>query len=351
MTVSPMLLGQHTRHEIFSQPEVWPMALDELERGRAAFQRRFTEDPPDQVIVTGCGSTYYLSLTAASLLRMSGIDAIAFPASALLPHADAVFLPGRRYMLLAVSRSGETTENLRACHRFKSRIGGIVVSVTCNSRSPLAHASDFGFAIDAAQENSVAQTRSFTSMAVVLGGLAASLGGHVLGGSSVLPELCQDLLSTHDSLAKSLAERADLERFFFLGSGELYGIACEASLKMKEMSLSYSEAYHTLEFRHGPMSMVEERSLVIGLLAPRSATHEIRVLQDMQSKGATILSIGQTTADFPFHVSLPAAIPAWHLPVACLPVLQLLAYYRALYLGHDPDQPQHLSAVITLEHL
>ena len=346
-----MPLGQHKRREIFSQPELWSEALHVFERGSVAIEKHFAGDSPDQVIVTGCGTTYYLALTAARLLRKAGVDARAFPASELVLHADNVFLPKRKYLLLAVSRSGSTTETVRACRDFKSNVCGSVITVTCDSDSPLALASDACIAIDAAQERSVAQTRSFTSMAVVLQGLAAALAGHEASGDARLPNICRDLLADNDALAKSLAERSRLQRFFFLGSGALYGIACEAMLKMKEMSLSYSEAYHTLEFRHGPMSMVDERSLVIGLIAPESAAHELQVLREMQAQGATILVIGQSAVEFPYQVALPADLCAWNMPVLYLPVLQLLAFYRALHMGHDPDQPQHLSAVISLDNL
>ena len=122
-------------------------------------------------------------------------------------------------------------------------------------------------------------------------------------------------------------------------------------LKMKEMSLAYSEAYHTLEFRHGPMSMVGEDSLVIGLVSPRAARHEIRVLNEMAAMGARVLAVGATPATAHDQVMLPADLPSWCMPVLYLPALQLLAYHRAIFNGCDPDQPQHLSAVISLDDI
>lgn len=343
--------GQHTLREIMSQPVVWAKALTAFDPQDRLLQSWLASDAFGQVIVAGCGSTYYLALTAARLLRHSGVDAIARPASALLLNPDSVYVPGRRCLLLTLSRSGTTTETLRAQEQFKSRIGGPAVTITCDSGSPLAASADLAIAIDAAQEKSVAQTRSFSSMAIVVQLTAAHLAGNSLADSSQLPAVCQHLLESHADLARALGENSAIEKFFFLGSDALYGIACEAMLKMKEMSLSTSEAYHTLEFRHGPMSMVGEDSLVIGLISPQAARQEIRVLNEMAAMGAQILAIAQTHIENHQYVRLPADLPGWCAPVLYLPVLQLLAYRRAIFKGCDPDQPHNLSAVISLEDI
>ena len=343
--------GQHTRQEILSQPAVWADALVVFEENEPSFSRLTDDAAPDRVVVTGCGSTHYLALTAARLLRRAGIDAQAHPASELLLFPDSIFLDGCKYALITVSRSGTTTETLRAQEAFKATCDGPVITVTCDSGSPLARDADLAFAIDSASEMSVAQTRSFSSMCVVLQQMAAALAGHERGSSARLPEQCKHLLDTYGDLARTLGNDNKIERFFFLGSDTRYGIACEAMLKMKEMSLSYSEAYHALEFRHGPMSMVTERALVVGLISPDSARQELKVLHEMRQMGAQTLSIGSVATDLPQHISLPADLPTWNTPILYLPVLQLLAYHRAMHNGQNPDQPQNLSAVISLEDL
>ena len=273
------------------------------------------------------------------------------PASELLLHRKTICLPGHHYLLLSVSRSGATSETVRAQQQFKHYSRKPVITVTCDSASPLALDANLAIAIDAAQEVSVAQTRSFTSMLVVIQQLAAMIAGHELAASRPIVAFSRHLLERCDDLARSLAENSAIKKFFFLGSNALYGIACEAMLKMKEMSLSYSEAYHTLEFRHGPMSMVGEDSLVIGLISPDAAKQEARVLDEMADMGAKVLAIGQTHIGNHQRVRLPADLPAWSTPVLCLPVLQLLAYHRAIFNDCDPDQPQNLSAVIELEDI
>ncbi len=344
-----MTSGRYTRAEIMSQPDVWVDALAAFDPHRRPLQSMLESRAFDQIIVTGCGSTYYLALTAARLLRQAGRHALACPASELLLHLNSICIPGARYLLLSVSRSGFTSETARAQQRFKAKVGGPALTVTCDSHSPLAKAADLAIAIDAAQEQSVAQTRSFSSMAVVLQQMAAHLAGVNLADGYALPDYCRHLLERYGDLAQSLGENAAIRKFFFLGSDALYGIACEAMLKMKEMSLATSEAYHTLEFRHGPMSMVGEDSLVIGLISPEGAKQEIRLLDEMAAMGARVLAVGQTRIENHQNVMLPADLPAWRAPVLYLPVLQLLAYHRAIFNGCDPDKPQNLSAVISLE--
>jgi glucosamine--fructose-6-phosphate aminotransferase (isomerizing) len=192
-------------------------------------------------------------------------------------------------------------------------------------------------------------------MLVVVQAMAALLNGHEdLGALALLGENAALILNNYSELARTLGMDQRIERFFFLGSGPLYGIACEAMLKMKEMSLSYSEAYHVLEFRHGPMSMVNDRALVVGLLSDEAYAQEAAVLREMRGRGAQILAMGvhdnRAEWDSDVHVvNLDSVLPRWARPVTYLPVLQLMAYYRALANGQDPDRPANLTFVISLD--
>ena len=351
-----MPTGKHTLHEILSQPAVWQHALATFAAHRADFLHLTAAADFDRVLVSGCGSTYYLSLFAASLLRQSGLDALACPASELLLHPQSLCLPDQKYLLLTLSRSGTTTETVRAQANFKRAIGGTVITVTCAGDSPLAQSADLAFAIDAAQEQSVAQTRSFSSMALLVQQMAGALAAQDLSGSIRLPAACQTLLTEPAALIESLAKDQAIEKFFFLGAGARYGLACEAMLKMKEMALAYSEAYHTLEFRHGPMSMIAADSLVIALLSPAALPHELQVLHEMRAMGARTLALtppGSPISGTPdasqHHIALPAGLPDFQSPILCLPPLQLLAYHRAIANRQNPDQPHNLSAVISLD--
>ncbi|HEX9595480.1 MAG TPA: SIS domain-containing protein, partial [Anaerolineales bacterium] len=151
-------------------------------------------------------------------------------------------------------------------------------------------------------------------------------------------------------LAIQWGTQAGLEKFFFLGSGLLYGVACEAMLKMKEMSITQSEAYHALEFRHGPKAMVDDSALVVGLLTRRTFDHEAAVLHEMAAMGGTTLALAPGTRSAGhITVHLPDDLPEWVMPVLYLPVLQSMAHARAVSKGLDPDNPRNLTAVVRLD--
>lgn len=353
MTEQP---GIHTYAEITSQSTMWSKAVTAFSEVREALSTLWNKGKFDRVLFTGCGSTFYLAQAAAPLFQqLTGIAANAYPASEIALLPDSVFLPHGKPLLVAVSRSGETTETVEAVRVFRARTGNPVIAVTCGSSSTLSRQADLNFSIDEAQEISLAQTRSFASMLIVVECIAASIGGQ--GDFAALDRLTPTvtrLFEQYSALAKQLGEDRNIERFFFLGSGALYGIACEAMLKMKEMSLSYSEAYRVLEFRHGPMSMVNEHTLVVGLISPDVAVQELAVLRQMQARGAQILVLMDTEpnpelAKWAQVVQLETRLPSWARTVAYLPVLQLLAYYRALSNGQNPDQPANLSFVIELD--
>ena len=340
--------GQFTYAEIMSQPTIWQAALDEFP---AAAVRDLWQVGFDQVIFTGCGSTYYLAQVAARLFQtLTGVSARAYPASELVFYPEVAYMPGQRYLLVTVSRSGTTTETVAAARIFRENATGQILGIGCDSESPLMQAADLALTVDSAQEESVAQTRSFSTMLVLAQQLAGLIAGEDLGALVGLPAAVASMLITYEAMARELGESLDTQRFFFLGSHTRYGMACEAMLKMKEMSLAYSEAFHMLEFRHGPMSMVNEEALVVGLLADGVCEHETAVLRDMQERGARILGIAAGCA-WPNAVEIGTFIPDWGRPVLYLPVLQLLAYYRALANGQNPDQPANLTAVVSLDNL
>jgi glucosamine--fructose-6-phosphate aminotransferase (isomerizing) len=229
-----------------------------------------------------------------------------------------------------------------------------VFAIVCDSASALAQEADVVVAIDAAQEVSVAQTRSFSSMLLAAQAFAASAAGVDIAPLRALPRLCEQVLAEYHPVIQRYADNRQWQKFFFLGSGLLYGVACEAMLKMKEMSISYSEAYHTLEFRHGPMSMVDENALILGLISAETAHYESSVLRDMQRLGGHCIALVSQRGVSGDHgantlVDLRSDVPAWARPVLYLPTLQLLAYHRAMANNRNPDQPENLDPVVSLD--
>ncbi len=343
--------GSHTYREILSQGEVWQRTLESFDR-QSPSAAEILHRPFKEVLFTGCGSTYYLSLAAAAHWQMAtGRRAQGIPASELRLFPES-FLNNPGVQLVAVSRSGETTETLQALQLFQQRTGnsGVVVSVYKDSR--LVQCSPYVLLAPDAVEVSVAQTRSFTSMFLLTQACAYLAAGQheMLEALGSVPAHFQPLVNHYESLSRDLAEDLSLERFVFLGSGPNYGLACEAMLKMKEMSLSTSEAFHFMEFRHGPKSMVGPGSLVVGLIGDTGYEQEVKVLQEMRALGAKVLAIVDTDRGAPadFVVELRTNLSELQRAALQLPVLQLLAYHRSLVKGLNPDRPANLESVVRL---
>ncbi|MHB1294718.1 MAG: SIS domain-containing protein [Anaerolineae bacterium] len=343
--------GAHTYQEILSQPDAWAEAIAVGSSAWDALQTLWSRSGRGELLFTGCGSTYYLSLAAAAMARGAGLPARAAPASEIWLYPEHTAPNLAHNVLVAVSRSGETSETLRAVEGYRRAGGRTVIDVTCYPDAALSGLSDLVLAIPSAQEVSVAQTRSFASMLVMCRLLVAALAGDAACPQRIgaLPDLGRRLIARYASLATDLGARESIQRFFFLGNGPLYGMACEAMLKMKEMSLSYSEAYHALEFRHGPKSMANEASLVVSLLSDSAWAQETAVTADMRALGAQTLAIGaQCYAGADHAVCLESGLALADRLVLYLPVLQLLAFQRALTNSQDPDAPHNLTAVVSL---
>jgi glucosamine--fructose-6-phosphate aminotransferase (isomerizing) len=331
----------HTYNEIRSQTEAWKQALDVV--GSISLPKAADYE---QVVFTGCGSTHYLSFAGSALYQeLTGRAARAVPGGELFLNPQNA-LTNQKTLLVAVSRSGTTTETIKAVEKFKAEKRGNVVVVS-NYDEVLSRLADFNIVIDKGQEESVAQTRSFASMYVAATAMCAKMAGRddLLKAMEKLPEIGNRMLDNYEAYAKAIGENLSFDRFYFLGSGIRYGLACEANLKMKEMTLTHSEPFHTLEFRHGPMSMVNEKAVVVGLLSDTNRVHEAKVLSEMKMLGGTVSALGEVEADVAFGSGVPESVRG----VLYLPVLQLMAFYRSLAKGLNPDRPENLTAVVKLD--
>jgi glucosamine--fructose-6-phosphate aminotransferase (isomerizing) len=337
-----MSVHYFTLDEILSQTDAWAQALSIAPLAPLPKAADF-----EQVIFTGCGSAYYLSLAASALYQeLTGRTARAVPAGELLLNPqNALPESGGKLLLIAVSRSGTTTETLRAVEQFRKAGRGPVIVIS-NYAAGLSQQADVPIVIDKGQEESVAQTRSFASMYVAATAVCARMSGRfeLLDAMSALPIVGRRLLQACEPLVRELGGDLNLDRFCFLGSGIRYGLACEANLKMKEMSLTHSEPFHFLEFRHGPKSLAGPGALVVGLLSDKNRVHERAVLDEMKVLDARILSLAESEAEIAFESGIPESVRA----ILYLPALQLMAFYRSLAKGLNPDRPHNLTAVVQL---
>jgi glucosamine--fructose-6-phosphate aminotransferase (isomerizing) len=350
-----MTTSHFTWQEIISQSQTWQQTLDAFFDIKSSLDSFLSRAVFDRILVVGCGSTHYLAQSATAMIaQLTGISTHAVPSSELWLFPNVVAPAGT--MLITISRSGTTTETLWALERFQETMRGPILTITCYPDSPLAKGADFVLASPDAQEQSVAQTRSFTSMLLLTQCLAASLAHDTgrLEQINRLPGALEAMIKRCGDLPQQLGADLDIERIYFLGGGPLYGLANEAMLKTKEMSLSYSEAYHPLEFRHGPMSMVNEHTLVVELFSDTAQGQELHVLKDMHQLGARTLALVEDARVFTDWqpdqiVQLLSGLDEWGRGPLYLPVLQRMAFHRAVAKGLDPDRPTNLTAVVKLK--
>ena len=350
-------IGAETKAEIFNQPESWQGASNAVKANAGHLGAFFAEHSSKPVVFVGCGSPYYLNLTAAAAYRsLTGKWAIAMPASEVLYNL-AAGLPGKTQpIVVAVSRSGETSELMAACRKLKDERSSPLVAISVSEGTTLERMADVNVYIQNATEKSVAQTRSFSAMLLAtLGTVAVAAQNQAL--VSELEHIPALATSYIDSIKQPIADviSRGFSRVFILGSGLRHGLANEGSLKMKEMTITDAEPFHFMEFRHGPQSMVDEHTLVVGLVSPNATAAETQVLREMVGLGGTVVVIGPAAGklDDPryIQIELPAGLSEVAQLPFYMPALHLLAFNQAMRKGLNCDSPRNLFAWIKLPEL
>jgi len=289
----------HLMDEIASQPECWAKASEMAASAAAALPA-----PGERAAVIGCGSSLNVARCYAALREAAGQgETDAFPAS----EVPAI----RRYdRMVFVSRTGTTTEVLDALRRAPA--GVRTTAITADPGSPLMQEAGAVVLLDFSAERSVVSSRFITSTIVLL---RAHLG--------------QDLRTLPDAAAGELARPlppglADRTEFTFLGRGWAAAVADEAALKLREASRTWAESYPAMEYRHGPISVSDENTVVwaLGQVPPS-------LLVDARHTGAMVIA---SAAD----------------PLVGLTGAQRLAAELAARKGIDPDQPRALSRSVIL---
>ena len=341
-----------TVREITDQPAALAAMLDELREREADLASAVS--PSDTFCVVGCGTSYYLSLSGSRLLDEAATS-VAVPGGEVLVSPDA--LPDDVDVVVPVSRSGESTETVRATETLVDRYpDATVLGVTCTAGSPIDDLADVSLVSPEGAEESVVMTKSFSSMLLAfeyLARLVESSDGEREGVSDrfeSVPSDSETVVERSEAVARELGETTEFETFFFLGTAEHYGLAAEGMLKLEEMTLSWTKAYHPLEFRHGPRSIGDEETLVTLFLPDHGLDLLTDLVADIGDLGATVLGIGTETAVDRVNPDYSVVIPDredGRVPLYA-PPFQLLGYYRAVALDLNPDDPQNLSQVVTL---
>jgi fructoselysine-6-P-deglycase FrlB-like protein len=285
--------------ELGSQPGCWRRAVDVAARS----QSRLPQDG-ERVAVVGCGTSWFMAQAYASLRESAGQGETDAFAASEMPR-------GRAYdRLLAITRSGTTTEVLTLLHQARGRQP--TLAITGDPASAVTDTADQTIVLDFADERSVVQTRfATTTLALLRASLGQDLG----------PAIAQ---ADHAVVAELPAGLLERTQFTFLGSGWTVGLANEAALKLREACSAWAESYPAMEYRHGPISITDARSAVWFLTTPPASLPE-----EVAATHALVLT---PTAD----------------PMAELVRVQRLSVTLAAAKGLDPDRPRNLSRSVIL---
>lgn len=355
--------GEHTIHEILTQPVAWQSALESTMARADDLHRLLAQYAAQPLVLMGSGSPYYLAIAVAALAQeYAGRTCIAAASAEIIFNPRTVLPQNGPVLAMIFSRSGETSEAIAAARAIQ-RHGGAVIAVGCDATTALMRLADAAVEIAEGREESAAQTRSFAGMYVaaeVIVGLLRQQqrsdgADDFLGALHQLPILGPSYIQRARAAVGSLASDEIIERIYVLGSGIRYGIACEAALKFQEMSLTNIHAYHPLEFRHGPMSMADEHALVIGLIGEVHAREELAVLAEAQALGAQAVAITERLYpemnDLDGAFGFESGLLEYARTVLYLPPLQLMAYERGIAKGLNPDAPRNVTKFVRIAHL
>ena len=345
-----------TYQEILRQQTGWKNTIKHFDRQREELAKTLRLFKDHVWVFTGCGTSFYLAQTASFIFKyMTGVRSKAIPASEILIYPQVVFNRSDKYVLVPISRSGTTTETVKAAQFVRNTLNILTLAVSCNPESPLSVESDQRLTFPFEPEQSVVMTGSFTTMLLSLCYMAALMAEDqpLAKQLSGVPEASSRILIQNEALIQKIAAMETSRDFVFLGQGPMLGIANEAALKMQEMTISVSHAFHALEYRHGPMSTVTNNTLISILCCEPARVYEIPLAKDLRRLGAKVLVLhdGKSgnfseVADYEIHV--PGEYDDALKPLLYMPMLQLLAYYRALAKKINPDQPKNLSQVVQL---
>ena len=286
------------------------------------------------VVIVGCGTSFYLAQAIAAAFNLNGRPALAVPGAEWARRRNAYLADQSDLCIIALSRSGESTETVQAVE--VSRAAGLpTIALTCEKDSSITRAAETVVYLETHAEEGIVMTSSASLM--LIAGLR--MAGVTLDAGVIAA--AEAGLAAMDAGIKTII--AGRSHFVYLGAGAFYGMATEGSLKLQEMSISYSQAFHPMEYRHGPISLVDDKTVVVMLYSEDTRDEEALVIRDVQSKGAVVIGLGG-----PGDLSIPAAVSGLAQAVAMLPALQIIGERVAEAKGIDTMAPRHLNKVVVL---
>ena len=317
----------------------------------------------EHIQIVACGTSYNAGMTARYWFEaLAGVSCDVEIASEFRYRK---FVTRPNSLLVTISQSGETADTLAALRLAKEK-GYMAALTICNvSSSSLVRESDLAFMTRAGVEVGVASTKAFTTQLAALLMLVTAIGkvkGNISGEQEV--EIVKALQSLPAEIEKALAFDKDIETLaedfaeknhaLFLGRGEFYPIAMEASLKLKEISYIHAEAYAAGELKHGPLALIDADMPVIVVAPNNELLEKVKSnIEEVRARGGQLYVFADKEAGFtPSEGMKIITMPKVNeiiAPIFYTVPMQLLSYHVALIKGTDVDQPRNLAKSVTVE--
>ena len=353
--------------EIYEQPKVVRDTINSVvKNGKIDFSEIGLTDEEmqkiSQIYIVACGSAYHVGMAVQYVIE----DLTSLPVRVELASEFRYrkMTLAKDSLVIIISQSGETADSLAALRESKEK-GIKTLGIVNVVGSSIAREADNVFYTLAGPEISVATTKAYSTQ-LIAGYLLAMQFAVARGEMSEekCTEMLNELNTIPDKIEKVLEDKERIQWFanklagskdaFFIGRGIDYAISLEGSLKMKEISYIHSEAYAAGELKHGPISLIEDGILVIGVLTQQDLYEKtVSNMVEVKSRGASLMGLTtygnysmEDTADFTVYI--PHTDPHFAGSLSVIP-LQLLGYYVSVAKGYDVDKPRNLAKSVTVE--
>ena len=318
--------------------------------------------PLKRIYIIACGSAYHVGMVGKYVIESMAKIPVEVDVASEFRYRDPILEEDS--MVVIISQSGETADSLAALRLAKER-NVPVLSVVNVVGSSIARESDYTLYTYAGPEISVATTKAYSTQliamyllsiqsAFVKGRLDENGVNRLLAEMETLPDKIGRVLDDKERIQWFASKYANAHDIFFIGRGIDYAISMEGSLKMKEISYIHSEAYAAGELKHGTISLVEDGTLVIGVMTQKDLFEKtLSNMVEVKSRGAYLMGLTsygnysiEDTADFSVYV--PKTEKYFTTSLAIVP-LQLMGYYVSVAKGLDVDKPRNLAKSVTVE--
>lgn len=321
-----------------------------------------TAEKLNNIIIVACGSAYHVGVVGQYVIESVSRIPVRVELASEFRYRDPIL--NENDLVVVISQSGETADSLAAL-RLAKKMNIKTLGIVNVVGSSIAREADYVFYTLAGPEIAVATTKAYSAQLIAIYALAIQLGKYreiinenrytsLIEEMETLPEKMERILSDKERIQWFASKYANAQDMYFIGRGIDYAVSLEGSLKMKEISYVHSEAYAAGEIKHGPISLIEDGTLVIGICTNKKLFEKTRSnMVEVKSRGAYLMGLTsygnysiEDTADFTVYI--PQTDPYFTTSLAIIP-LQLLGYYLSVAKGLNVDKPRNLAKSVTVE--